>query len=62
VLGWVDQTYQLVRQALAARQAFFQDLHALTRSLLCESWAHRLDVILQGLEIAVPPDPARISK
>ena len=62
VLGWVDQTYQLVRQALAARQTFFQDLQALTRYLLFESWDHLLDFMLQGLEIAVPTDPARISK
>jgi hypothetical protein len=56
VLEWVDQPYHLVRHALAARQPFFQDLQALTRYLLCESWNHRLDFTLQGLEIAVPPD------
>jgi hypothetical protein len=56
VLGWVEHKYQLVRQALAARPAFFQDLQALTRSLLFESWDHLLDFMLQGLEIAVPPD------
>jgi hypothetical protein len=56
VLGWVDHKYHLVRQALAARQTFFQDLQALTRSLLCESWNHLLDFMLQGLEIAMPPD------
>jgi hypothetical protein len=62
VLGWVDQKYQLVTQALAARQTFFQDLQALTRYLLFESWDHLLDFMLQGLEIAVPTDPPRISK
>jgi len=62
VLGWVDHKYQLVRQALAARHTFFQDLQALTRYLLFESWDHLLDFMLQGLEIALPPDPARISK
>ena len=56
VLGWVDQKYHLVRQALAARQTFFQDLQALTRYLLFESWDHLLDFMLQGLEIASPPD------
>ncbi|MGH8058789.1 MAG: ISNCY family transposase [Candidatus Entotheonellia bacterium] len=56
VLGWVDQKYHLVRQVLAARQTFFQDLQALTRYLLFESWDHLLDFMLQGLEIAVPPD------
>lgn len=62
VLGWVDHKYQLLRQALAARQTFFQDLQALTRYLLFESWDHLLDFMLQGLEIAIPPDPARIPK
>lgn len=62
MLGWVDQTDQLVRQALAARQTCFQDLQALTRSLLVESWGQLLDFMLQGLEIAVPTDPARNSK
>ena len=56
VLGWVDQQYHLVRQTLAARHTFFQDLQALTRYLLFESWDHRLDFMLQGLEIASPPD------
>ena len=58
VLGWTDHKYHLVRQALAARQTFFQDLQALTRYLLFESWPHLLDFMLQGLEIAVPPDPS----
>jgi hypothetical protein len=56
VLGWADQKYHLVRQALAARQTFFQDLQALTRYLLFESWDQLLDFMLQGLEIAMPPD------
>jgi len=56
VLGWADQKYHLVRQALAARQTFFQDLQALTRYLLFESWDHLLAFMLQGLEIASPPD------
>ena len=56
VLDWVDQKYHLVRQALAVRQTFFQDLQALTRYLLFESWDHLLAFMLQGLEIATPPD------
>jgi hypothetical protein len=62
VLGWTDQQYHLVRQALAARHTFFQDLQALTRYFLFASWDHLLDFMLQGLEISVAPDPARISK
>lgn len=56
VLGWVDPKYHLVRQALAARHTFFQDLQALTRYLLFESWDQLLGFMLQGLEIAMPPD------
>ena len=56
VLGWTDPKYHLVRQALAARQTFFQDLQALTRYLLFESWDQLLGFMLQGLEIATPPD------
>jgi hypothetical protein len=63
VLGWADHKYQLIRHALAARQTFFQDLQALTRYLLFESWDHLLDFMLRGLEIVVPlPMPARITK
>ncbi|MBI3327520.1 MAG: hypothetical protein HYZ81_12570 [Nitrospinae bacterium] len=54
----MDPKYPLVRHALAARHTFFQDLQALTRSLLCESWDHLLDCMLQGLELAMPPDPS----
>jgi len=46
----------MVRQALATRQTFFQDLQALTRYHLFESWDHLLDFMLQGLELARPPD------
>jgi hypothetical protein len=56
VLGWTAPKYHLVRQALAARQTFFQDLQALTRYLLFESWDQLLSFMLQGLEIAMPPD------
>ena len=56
VLGWADQKYHLVRQALVARRTLFQDLQALTRYLLSESWDQWLDFMLHGLEIAMPPD------
>ena len=52
----MDQQYHLVRQALAARHTFFQDLQALTRYLLFERWDHLLAFMLQGLEIVRPPD------
>jgi hypothetical protein len=55
-LGWVEQKDHLVRQALAARPTFFQDLQALTRDLLFASWDHLRACRLQGLAIARPPD------
>ena len=56
MLGWTDPKYHMVRQALATRQTFFQDLQPLTRYHLFESWDHLLDFMLQGLELARPPD------
>jgi hypothetical protein len=56
VLGWVDHKYHLVREALAARQPFFQDLQALTRYLVFESWDRLLDFMIQGLELMMPPN------
>jgi hypothetical protein len=54
VLGWMDHKYQLVRQALSARQTFFQDLQALTRYLLFDRWDRLLDFMIQGLELVMP--------
>jgi len=56
VLGWVDPKYQLVRQTLSARQTFFQDLQALTRYLVFDRWDRLLDFMIQGLELAMPPN------
>ena len=55
VLQFVDQRYQALRQALGARRTFFQDIQALTRYFLYHSWTHLLTVMLQGLELEVPP-------
>jgi hypothetical protein len=54
VLQGVDPQDLLVRQALSARQTFFQDLQALTRDLWCDSWDQWLDVMIQGLELVTP--------
>jgi hypothetical protein len=56
VLGWVDHKYQLVRQTLVARQTFFQDIQALTRYLCFDSWEQLLDFMIDGLELAMPPN------
>jgi hypothetical protein len=56
VLEWVDEKYRLVRQVLVARQTFFQDLQALTRYLYFASWEQLLDFMIDGLELARPPN------
>jgi hypothetical protein len=51
VLEWSDDQYALLRQVLARRQSFFEDLRALTRYMVFESWQHLLDFMLRGLEL-----------
>jgi hypothetical protein len=55
VLDLVDEKYQLVREALAARRTFFNDIRALLRYLLFDSWEHLLDFMIKQLEL-VPYD------
>ena len=52
VLEMVDDKYQLVREALAARRTFFNDIRALLRYLLFDSWEHLLDFMIKQLELA----------
>ncbi|MDY6875792.1 MAG: hypothetical protein SWK90_06265 [Chloroflexota bacterium] len=52
VLETVDDKYQLVREALAARRTFFNDIRALLRYLLFDSWEHLLDFMIRQLELA----------
>jgi len=55
VLSLVDEKYLLLRQTLSARKTFFNDIRALTRYILFESWAHLLDFMIEGLELTIPP-------
>ena len=52
----LDQPYQLLRAALAARQTFFDDVRALLRYMLFPSWANLYTFMLNGLEIPIPPE------
>jgi len=56
VLELVDEKYQLLREELSARRTFFNDLRALLRYLLFESWEHLLDFMIEQLEVVVPYD------
>ena len=47
VLELTNQTYQQVRQLLGTRKTFFNDIRALTRYLLFESWDCLLEFILR---------------
>jgi hypothetical protein len=48
--------YQRLREALGARQTFFNDLRALTRSMVFDSWDELFRFMEEGLELAsVPP-------
>ena len=51
VLEWSDEAYVLVRQALVRRQTFFDDLRALTRYMVFESWPHVMAFMIKGLEL-----------
>jgi hypothetical protein len=51
VLEWSDDKYALLRRVLARRQTFFDDMRALTCSLIFDSWEHLIDFMLKGLEL-----------
>ena len=51
VLEWSDEPYALLRQVLARRQTFFEDMRALTRYMVFESWHHLMDFMIKGLQL-----------
>jgi hypothetical protein len=51
VLEWSDEPYALVRQELARRQTFFDDIRALTRYMVFDSWHHLMAFMIRGLEL-----------
>jgi len=56
VLHLVDKAYAVLRKALGRRKTFFQDIRALTRYQLFDSWRNLLQFMLDGLEIKLEPD------
>ena len=56
VLEWSDDQYALLRRVLARRQTFFDDIRALTRYLVFDSWGHLIDFMIRGLELQSQPD------
>ena len=51
----VNAAYRLLRETLSVRRTFFNDLKALTRYLLFESWEVLFAFMLDGLELGMPP-------
>ena len=51
VLEWSDERYTLLRQVLARRQTFFEDMRALTRYMVFASWPHLMAFMIQGLKL-----------
>jgi hypothetical protein len=51
VMEWSDEKYALLRQVLARRQTFFEDIRALTRYMVFESWHHLMTFMIRGLEL-----------
>ena len=51
VLEWSDDKYTLLRQVLARRQTFFNDIQALMRYMVFDSWDHLINFMIRGLEL-----------
>jgi len=51
VLEWSDDKYALLRQVLARRQTFFNDIQALMRYMVFDSWDHLINFMIRGLEL-----------
>ena len=51
VMGWGDAKYGILRETLVRRETFFDDVRALTRYMIFESWAHLMDFMIRGLEL-----------
>jgi hypothetical protein len=57
VLEWSDEKYALLRHVLARRQTFFQDIQALMRYMVFDSWDHLMEFMIQGLKLQPQVDP-----
>ena len=56
VLEWSNEKYALLRRVLARRQTFFEDIRALTRYMVFESWDHLMDFMIRGLDLQPQSD------
>jgi hypothetical protein len=51
----IEPAYQRLRRALGARKTFFNDLRALTRYMVFDTWDDLFRFMEEGLELAQPP-------
>jgi hypothetical protein len=51
VLEWSDDQYALLRRVLTRRQTFFQDIQALMRYMVFDSWEHMMHFMIRGLDL-----------
>lgn len=51
----VNEAYRLLRETLSARRTFFNDLKALTRYMVFDSWESLFTFMIEGLELDIPP-------
>ncbi|MCL5996188.1 MAG: ISNCY family transposase [Chloroflexi bacterium] len=51
----ISEPYRLLRTTLSVRRTFFDDLRALTRYVIFDSWDALFRFMLQGLEVVIPP-------
>ena len=51
----LNAPYRLLRDTLAVRRTFFNDLKALTRYMVFDSWQSLFEFMMEGLELDLPP-------
>jgi transposase len=51
----VNGSYRLLRETLSVRRTFFNDLKALTRYIVFDSWGSLFAFMIDGLELELPP-------
>ncbi len=62
MLEWGDDCYALLRRVLARHQTFFEDMRALTRYMVFDSWQHLMAFMIRGLKLESPTRYLLISK
>ena len=51
----LNTAYRILREELSVRRTFFNDLKALTRYMVFDSWQSMFEFMMEGLELEMPP-------